>query len=635
VIKDEAAAWLATLEQDTIATIENRPGETIIPADLLAPSTDGGRALASLGRLSAEIHRVELGEIIGEGGMGVVRSGEQVALGRVVAIKTLKLDKRNPGAALDLMREAWVTGALEHPNIVPVHGLELAADGTPSIVMKKIAGVEWSALHGNAAEVARRFGSNDLLAWNLEILMHVLDALRFAHSHGIIHRDLKPANVMIGDFGEVYLLDWGIAVSLTDDGSGRFPLARNATQLAGTPAYMAPEMLGREDPSRVSERTDVYLAGAVLHEVISGKPPHAGSNMYAVIASVLASHPALPASAPPELARICARAMHLDPEQRFASVDELQRALRDYLGHRLSELISNRAHERLAELTAVLARPDPPEHEIYRLFGAVRHGFRDALAMWSGNEAGKAGLIEATVVVAKFELAHGHPQAAVALLGELPEPHPLLEQARAAATEQTKRVAELERFGREHDKAIGTRTRATLVFSFGLLFTILPIVIWRVPGLYEASYALRAGWAGTMCCLLGAAAWWARESIGATWFNRRIVMIFLFMFFAEAMIAVGGALADRPTSDLYGWNLLLYTVVSGVMAIIVEKFLWPAVPLYVAAFLLSQRYPDYALPLTSIPTLILTMLAAYRWRPATLRFTPEERATREALRNPR
>jgi hypothetical protein len=622
-----AVAWLETIGQDTVATIQNHPSKTIVPAP--SPSTGGGRALANLEALVADIHRVELGALIGEGGMGRVHSAEQVALGRAVAVKTLKTDKRNPGAALDLLREAWVTGALEHPNIVPVHALELDGDGIPSIVMKKIAGVEWSALLGNAAEVERRFGARDLLAWNLEILMRVLDALRFAHSLGIVHRDLKPANVMVGDFGEVYLLDWGIAVSLRDDGSGRFPLAAHATQLAGTPSYMAPEMLGREDGSRLGERTDVYLAGAVLCELISGKPPHAGSNMYAVIASVVASRPELPASAPPELARICARAMQAEPEKRFASVDELQRALRDYLGHRLSDVIAMRAKDRLAELTALLAQPDPPRDEIYRMFGACRSGFRDALAVWSGNETASGGLVEATVVVANYELAHNHPQAAVALLGELPEPHPLFATAQDEAVKHANRIAQLETLGRDLDKRIGTRTRAAFVLVFGVAFTILPTVIWQIPMFHDASAAAHAAWAIGMGSALTLAAWWARESVTATVFNRRVVGTFLFMFAIQVVIVIGGALADRPPMENYLWNLLLYTMIAGMLAITVEPFLWPSVPVYIATYLLARRFPDLALPLSSIPNLTLTLLAAYRWRPATFRYTPEERAQRQ------
>ena len=224
-------------------------------------------------------------------------------------------------AALDLLREAWVTGAIEHPNVVPIHFVEVDAEGLPLVVMKRIEGVEWSTLACDAAAVARRFGATDLLAWNLGVLMQVLNAVRFAHHRGVIHRDLKPSNVMIGDFGEVYLLDWGIAVSLRDDGTGRFPLATDATELAGTPCYMAPEMLGRPGGPPLSERTDVYLAGAILYELLTGRVPHEGGDAISVLASVVASKFEIPPSVPAEIARICERAMHADPAQRYPSAE--------------------------------------------------------------------------------------------------------------------------------------------------------------------------------------------------------------------------------------------------------------------------------------------------------------------------
>src|SRR5689334_21645835 len=123
---------------------------------------------------------------------------------------------------------------------------------------------------GNAAR--ERYGADDLLEYNLSILVQLCSAVSLAHERGVLHRDLKPENVMIGRFGEVYLVDWGIAVSLTADLQGRLPLAAEQNEIAGTPCYMAPEMLGAL--GKLSERTDVYLLGAILHENLSGEPPH-------------------------------------------------------------------------------------------------------------------------------------------------------------------------------------------------------------------------------------------------------------------------------------------------------------------------------------------------------------------------
>jgi CHASE3 domain sensor protein len=116
----------------------------------------------------------------------------------------------------------------------------------------------------DAAAVKKLFGADDLLTWNLDVLQQVCNGIHFAHSRGIVHRDLKPENVMLGHFGEVYVMDWGLAVALEDEGSGMLPLGSTARELAGTPNYLAAEMLGGGE-TLISPRTDVYLLGGILY----------------------------------------------------------------------------------------------------------------------------------------------------------------------------------------------------------------------------------------------------------------------------------------------------------------------------------------------------------------------------------
>lgn len=617
-----AVAWLETVGADTIGTLSGSPHETIVPA--MTRSTGGGCALAMLADLADPSRRgaLHLGDVIGEGGMGVIHEAEQVALGRTVAVKTLRPGPREPAAALDLLREAWVTGALEHPNVVPVHYLGVDDTGMPSIVLKRVRGTEWSKLLADAPEVERRFGATDLLAWNFQILFHVLNAVRFAHSHGIIHRDLKPSNVMVGDFGEVYLLDWGIAVSLHDDGTGRFPLAIHATDLAGTPSYMAPEMLGRGGPP-LSIRTDVYLAGAVLYELVTGNPPHAGSNVLAVIGSILASRPELPAHVPPELARICTRAMDEDPTRRYESIDALRTALAHYLEHRGSAQLAERARERLDQLLVQLLDHVGPSasgalHQreaIYRLFGACRYGFRDALAVWPDNEDARAGLVQAVVAVAEYELAGDRPAAAVSLLGELDDPPPLLATARAAAV----RHAELERIGRDHDVAVGTRMRTSLTMIVGLAFTVCPLIIANVPQLAQASHALHVAFAATMVVIIAGLARAGREAVTAMGVNRRLITALGFLFVVQGVLAIGGWLAGTPAPSLYVWDIALYAVMSGMGAIMFDPWTWGSTFGYLVAFLYASYNPPYALYAMSASNVILAASAALRWRTLTRR----------------
>jgi serine/threonine-protein kinase len=588
----------------------------------------------------SETGQLQTGDVIGEGGMGVIRAATQVALGRGVAVKTLKPGRTERAAALDLLREAWVTGAIEHPNVVPVHYLQLDGSGVPVIVMKRIAGVEWSSLLGDAAEVDRRFGASDLLAWNLGILMSVLNALRYAHSRGVVHRDVKPSNVMIGDFGEVYLLDWGIAVSLVDDGSGRLPLAAHATVLAGTPHYMAPEMLGRPESPPISERTDVYLAGSVLFELIVGQPPHAGATAGAVFASVLASNPALPASAPPELVRICQRAMHAQPAERFESVEAMRLALQAYLEHRGSADLAARAAIRVDELLVVLAEPpaSDPDAEadrreaIYRLFDACRFGFHEALSVWPDNAEARAGLVRAVTAVAEYELRTSNPKAAVTLLGELAAPPAeLLARARADVATQARRHAELENLRSQHDPSTGSRTRTMMSLLVGVTFTVLPLInhAWGAQ-IAPDSYARDMVLAVATLIVLGSVAFWGRNSLLATTFNRQVVATGTFVFAGHIMLALGASLLDVPIVHTQVFMIFYWSCVLSLLAIHLDRGLWPSAVVCFASFLLAANYPHLRFYAMSAGNLGFTINAFVRWSPATFRPTAEERAERDA-----
>ena len=620
--KQDAIAWLDTVGEDVAATIRNAPQQTIVPAAL---STAGTRAMKVLEDLAGRSPGASLqlvhGEVLGEGGMGIVRLAEQVALGRTVAVKSLK--RRDPAAALDLLREAWVTGAIEHPNVVPVHFVELDSDGMPLVVLKRIEGVEWSLLVGDAAEVERRFGATDLLAWNLGVLMQVLNAVRFAHHRGVIHRDLKPSNVMIGDFGEVYLLDWGIAVALRDDGSGRFPLAASATDLAGTPAYMAPEMLGRQGSPPLSERTDVYLAGAVLYELITGRVPHAGDDVISVIASVVMSKPELPAHVPVELARICVRAMSEDPDERFQTAEAMRLALQAYLEHRGSTELGARAGQRLAELLAILGTPSAATRDdIYRVFGACRFGFHEALAVWHDNAEARDGLLRATIAVAEHELIAGRPAAALSLLADVDAPE-LTARAHAAAAASAKELAALEKLRDQHDPKVGRRTRSFLAAILGTVFTVLPIA----NGLYPVmtTPARHAVWAFAFVGLIGALGVWARHTMMATLFNQRLFAMLLLLFVVQAVFSLGEGWLGISGANLEVSYLALWAALGGMIAIALDPWLAPAPILYLVSFMIAARVPEIRAYLSGGSNGVFAIIALWRWRGAPLRPTPEER----------
>ncbi len=311
--------------------------------------------------------RYTLGRELGRGGLGRVVEAQDGAVGRPVALKLLL-----EGAPLDLVerfrREGRLTGRLEHPNIVPVHDVgTLPGTGELYFAMKKIAGrdlgsvlQELRAGKGDARWTQRRL---------VEAFRDVCRAVAFAHSQGVIHRDLKPDNVMVGEFGEVLVVDWGLARERRESRvEGRAapkeasPLLTLDGDVFGTPQYMPPEQAaGNVDA--VDERSDVYSLGAILYEILAWRPPYEGATAMDVISSVLSTPPPRPSTTeeppartvvkrdrkgknaaapppsagslrppiPPDLEAICLRAIAREKQDRYASADELGAAIQAWL----------------------------------------------------------------------------------------------------------------------------------------------------------------------------------------------------------------------------------------------------------------------------------------------------------------
>ncbi len=617
-LERDIAAWL----EENVArsdTIRQNPENTIVPP-LATADTGGRRALDLLSELAggSVSAQLELGATIGEGGMGIVRIAEQVALGRKVAVKTLRSERKSSAAVVDLLREAWVTGSLEHPNIVPIYHVGLDESGSPIIVLKRIEGVEWSSLIHDADGIRARFGATDLLEWNIEILLQVLNAVRFAHSRGVVHRDLKPDNVMIGEFGEVYLLDWGIAVSVRDDGSGRMPLARDATQMAGTPCYMAPEMLGEAE---ITTRTDIYLAGAVLYEMLAGHAPHQGDSALSIITSVAASQPELPGDVPAVLAGICRRAMARAPNARHDTADELRAALQRYLHHRDSDRLAAQAQARLSELLEFLQSPlddaATQRQRVYKLFGECRFGFQEALARWPESPDANEGLRWAIRAMIEEELRQGSPRTAATLLAELERPPAELgarvERALEAAEQERRHAAAL---AREHDASVGQRTRWFVSIVLGVAFTTLPLLgALRQSWVDAQSVKSLIGFStGFIVILLGIGAW-SRDSMMKTAINRNIFASMLVVFAAQILLAGGANLLDLPVVSIQVLMPFLWTVIASMMAIVVDRRLALCAAGFGAAFLFSAAYPALRMWAMSASNLILTINLFVLWRP--------------------
>jgi serine/threonine protein kinase/formylglycine-generating enzyme required for sulfatase activity len=313
--------------------------------------------------------RYKVGLEIGRGGMGVIREAEDRHLGRHVALKLIREDERGfEELKRAFLAEAQVQGRLEHPSIVPVYDLGRLRDGTLYFAMRRVTGRSLhqiiEGLRGGDPEMRAEFGRARLLA----IFQQVCGAISYAHWRGVLHCDLKPENVMVGEHGEVYVVDWGLSRGapppggdeISSPGGAALPSATAGAvagaaaagaalgavsrtrarvpkkrAVRGTPAYMAPERLNADEDS-LSPLVDVYALGVVLYEILAHRPPFESGPTEEVLRLVAEgdfpqpSEVAPELEVPPELEDIALRAMAREPGDRYASVRELARAVEEF-----------------------------------------------------------------------------------------------------------------------------------------------------------------------------------------------------------------------------------------------------------------------------------------------------------------
>ena len=259
------------------------------------------------------IGRYVVGPKLGEGGMGEVLLAIDPVLGREVAIKRMR--ERSSASVERFVREACVQARLDHPAIVPVYELSEDAHGRPYLVMKRLSGKTLAELLDTPGVPQARL---------LRAFVEVCHAIELAHARGIVHRDLKPSNVMLGDLGEVYVLDWGVAL-LGDDLDAPPP---DGTAL-GTPGYIAPEQI--DEPARTGPAADIYSLGCILFEILAGVRLHPPG--LAGLASAISGRArTVPGdhNLPRALDALCTHATALEPRAR-PTAHELARGVERYL----------------------------------------------------------------------------------------------------------------------------------------------------------------------------------------------------------------------------------------------------------------------------------------------------------------
>jgi formylglycine-generating enzyme required for sulfatase activity/serine/threonine protein kinase len=358
--------------------LERAHGPDLDPEISLDPSPASAPAADLVGELSQRrlaASRYALEDELARGGMGVILRVFDRDLRRHLAMKVILEGRASAGApatpATDASRlvrfleEAQVTGQLDHPGIVPVHELGLDEQGHVFFTMKLVQGRDLKRIFELVFE--KREDWNETRA--LGVIQKACEAVAYAHKKGVIHRDLKPANVMVGNFGEVYVMDWGLArvlgrrdshdlrlesgirragtpvESTRSDQRGEnsgTPLLTRDGDVVGTPAYMPPEQ-ARGEIERLGPRSDVYSLGAMLYHLLARRPPYLPGEPRAgaenVLEQVLRGPPeplqGLRADVPAELVSICEKAMSRELERRYADTLELANDLRAFLEHRV------------------------------------------------------------------------------------------------------------------------------------------------------------------------------------------------------------------------------------------------------------------------------------------------------------
>jgi len=617
---DRDIAFDATIRPTFVARTEAHEADQTRRTE---PQRESGITIATLPRLSIDLRlpdaraalATEVGGdivitgILGEGGMGRVFSAHQRSLSREVAVKTVHDHFTRSDIADALVTEGLITGHLEHPNITPVHQLGIDGRGRPLLVMKRIIGTVWADLiqnpnHPEWTKLDPKGG--DRLQKHIEVLMQVTNGVAFAHSRNVVHRDIKPDNVMIGEFGETYLCDWGIAAKLPiEEGAG----------LVGTPSYLAPEML---DPNgEIGPWTDVYLLGGTLHTILMGTPRHEGTDVKAVLERAFESEPVdYPESVPRELAELANRATSQDPTARVQTAFEFREALAAYLSHETSRTLSRAATERLPAFGATA----PVERaEALRKLIECRFGFAEALKAWPENEEAQVGFECAMALQLELEMANENVAGARSVLAEMEEPDAALsERVDALAKKLAARsedAASLHKIRYEQDASVGASARTMLILVLLTIGGTMTVVLGgaKLAGASNESAIMRISPLATILIATSLGFWIGRKQLLQNQIGRRMAALVLGAMTLELVHRIEGFLAGVPAHQVMLGDTLIPCAATAAGALFLSRsWLLPAAAL-LAASILMLVVPSLTEPLFVAAHMAIFIFIAFVW----------------------
>jgi hypothetical protein len=317
--------------------------------------------------------------VLGKGGMGLVYLATQNSVNRPVALKIIRKDKQNETFSRQFFYEAEITALLEHPNVTPIYELGKTPEGVYFYTMKYILGTPWE----------KKIRTNSIEE-NLEIFDKLCDAIAFAHSKNIVHMDIKPDNVQLGEFGEVYAVDWGVASDLKRP---------ETVRCAGTWQWISPEV-ARGEKSRIGKASDIYLLGGILFQIVTGHHPRLPKNPAEKMPDAALRKAAInsiiqPTDCKDPMVAVALKALAAEPNDRYAKVEDLQDAI-----HAIQkERSAIKSSQELTQRAIVLAS-QATEQGDYGRFNQSIFGLKDAIELWENNP-------DAPSELKKVRLAYG------------------------------------------------------------------------------------------------------------------------------------------------------------------------------------------------------------------------------------
>jgi serine/threonine protein kinase len=606
------------------------------------------QSLASSDSQSANFD-FELVHQLGKGGMGVVYEGIQKSLNRAIAIKQ---SNANAQYFAQIYHEAQITAFLDHPNILPVYDFAIDREGHPIQIMKKIDGVNWAQILDNPHhdfwhELEVSPLPEDRLLFNLDILLKVSQAVAYAHQKKVIHRDLKPENIMIGKFGEVYVLDWGIALYIGDPASSPFLAQKEANleqALVGTPAYMAPEMAEITDKKVHTTATDVYLLGAILYELIHHDPLHHGDDIQSILRNIRENRlPIFASDLNIELKSLLEMSLKSSPSHRPQNAGVFRKILQQVVSSFQSRQLEKKAFMHLEDMIkglrvenemgiktlnqSIFVRQE--EQALYDQlndhFDEGRHYFRSSLEIYPHNQEATKGFQKLLTLWIRRCVKREDFQLAQKYLRELPQFDTKLDVEIAQGKQKFEKVQQeikaLKDWHENESFQISSKPRLYLAL-FGLIFLgigSMLVYILSQKGIYQDTAKGRAIAVVVLSSMMMISAEiWLHFKAQKQQINQA------FMRFKQLMYVI---LISVILSRLIGWQyhqnheiMLLHEMPMLFMASLTvsimtdrKDFLWGGLAFFVVSLMSLWRH-EYLLLFYALAQFILWAVVLIRWK---------------------